>query len=96
MEHHSNDIAWRETIGDSVYVEFDPDGRISLEDLDRKLAENAHRPWKIGTFSAASNVTGILNDVHGLARVLHRHGALAFFDFAAAGPYVDVDMHPAG
>ncbi len=96
MEHHSNDIAWRETIGDSVYVEFDADGRISLEDLDRKLAAHAHRPWKIGTFSAASNVTGILNDVHGLARVLHRHGALAFFDYAAAGPYVDVDMHPAG
>ena len=86
MEHHSNDIAWRETIGDSVYVEFDADGRISLEDLDRKLSAHAHRPWKIGTFSAASNVTGILNDVHGLARVLHRHGALAFFDFAAAGP----------
>jgi selenocysteine lyase/cysteine desulfurase len=95
MEHHSNDIAWRETIGDSVYVEFDPDGRISLSDLDRKLSAWSHRPWKIGTFSAASNVTGILNDVHGLARVLHRHGALAFFDFAAAGPYVDVDMHPA-
>ncbi len=96
MEHHSNDIAWRETIGDSVYVEFDRDGRISLDDLDEKLRRHANRPWKIGTFSAASNVTGILNDVHGLARVLHRHGALAFFDFAAAGPYVDVDMHPAG
>ncbi|HMA28910.1 MAG TPA: aminotransferase class V-fold PLP-dependent enzyme [Thermoanaerobaculia bacterium] len=96
MEHHSNDIAWRETIGDSVYVDFDPDGRISLADLDRKLARYAHRPWKIGTFSAASNVTGILNDVHGLARVLRGHGALAFFDFAAAGPYVDVDMHPEG
>lgn len=96
MEHHSNDIAWRETIGESVYVEFDPDGRISLDDLDRKLGAHAHRPWKIGTFSAASNVTGILNDVHGLARVLHRHGALAFFDFAAAGPYVDVRMHLPG
>jgi selenocysteine lyase/cysteine desulfurase len=96
MEHHSNDIAWRETIGDLVYVEFDSDGRISAGDLDRKLTAHANRPWKIGSFSAASNVTGILNDVHGLARVLHRHGASAFFDFAAAGPYVDVDMHPAG
>lgn len=96
MEHHSNDIAWRETIGDSVYVEFDEAGRISVEDLDAKLEQWKHRPWKIGTFSAASNVTGILNDVHALARVLHRHGALAFFDYAAAGPYVDVDMHPAG
>ena len=50
--------------------------------------------FKIGTFSAASNVTGILNDCHALARVLHRHGALAFFDYAAAGPYVDIDLHP--
>jgi selenocysteine lyase/cysteine desulfurase len=96
MEHHSNDIAWRETIGESVYVDFDEAGRISVEDLDAKLERFRHRPWKIGTFSAASNVTGILNDVPALARVLHRHGARAFFDYAAAGPYVDVDMNPAG
>jgi len=95
MEHHSNDIAWRETIGDVAYVDFDDQGRISVEDLDAKLSEYKDRPWKIGTFSAASNVTGILNPCHEIARVLHRHGAWAFFDFAAAGPYVDVDMHPA-
>lgn len=96
MEHHSNDIAWRETVGDSVYVEFDPDGRISPQHLDEQLSRYRDRSWKIGTFSAASNVTGILNDVHALARVLHAHGAAAFFDYAAAGPYVPVDMHPAG
>ncbi|RPH94709.1 aminotransferase class V-fold PLP-dependent enzyme [candidate division KSB1 bacterium] len=95
MEHHSNDIAWRETIGDVAYVDFDNQGRISVEDLDKKLAQHKNRPWKIGTFSAASNVTGILNPCHELAKVLHRHGAWAFFDFAAAGPYVDIDMHPA-
>lgn len=94
MEHHSNDIAWRETIGDTVYVEFDEQGRISVEDLAEKLEQYKNRPWKIGTFSAASNVTGILNDCHALAKVLHQHGAWAFFDYAAAGPYVDLDMHP--
>ncbi|MBI5058254.1 aminotransferase class V-fold PLP-dependent enzyme [candidate division KSB1 bacterium] len=94
MEHHSNDIAWRETIGDTVYIDFDEHGCISVGDLDAKLERYRDHPWKIGTFSAASNVTGILNDCHGLARVLHQHSALAFFDFAAAGPYVDVDMHP--
>ncbi len=94
MEHHSNDIAWRETIGETVYIDFDDEGRISLDDLAYKLEQYRHRPTKIGTFSAASNVTGILNDCHGLARILHEHNALAFFDFAAAGPYVDVDMHP--
>ena len=94
MEHHSNDITWRETIGQSVYVQFDAHGRISPEHLDEQLARFRDCPVKIGTFSAASNVTGILNDCHALARVLHRHGALAFFDFAAAGPYVEIDMHP--
>ena len=96
MEHHSNDITWRETIGESVYVEFDAHGRISPEHLDAQLERFRDRPFKIGTFSAASNVTGIHNDCHALARVLHRHGALAFFDFAAAGPYVAIDMHPRG
>ena len=95
MEHHSNDIAWRETIGDTVYVDFDEHGRISVDDLAVKLERYKDRAWKIGTFSAASNVTGILNDCHALAKVLHRHGAWAFFDYAAAGPYVDIDMHPA-
>jgi selenocysteine lyase/cysteine desulfurase len=95
MEHHSNDIAWRETIGDVAYVGFDEQGRISVNDLDRKLAHYKDHPWKIGTFSAASNVTGILNPCHALAKVLHQHGAWAFFDFAAAAPYIDVDMHPA-
>jgi len=96
MEHHSNDISWRETIAETVYVPFDAHGRVSPEHLDALLAGYAGRPVKIGTFSAASNVTGIRNDVHALARVLHRHGAWAFFDFAAAGPYVDIDLHPAG
>ena len=94
MEHHSNDITWRETIAETVYVDFDADGRVSPEKLDEQLAKYAGTRLKIGTFSAASNVTGILNDCHALARVLHRHGAFAFFDYAAAGPYVDIDMHP--
>ncbi len=96
MEHHSNDITWRETIGESVYATFDARGRISPAHLDEQLARYRERPFKIGTFSAASNVTGIQNDCHELARVLHRHGAMAFFDFAASAPYVEIDMHPCG
>jgi selenocysteine lyase/cysteine desulfurase len=96
MEHHSNDITWRETLGESVYVRFDEHGRVSPEHLDEQLARYRDRPVKIGTFSAASNVTGIRNDCAALARVLHAHGGLAFFDYAAAGPYVEIDMHPPG
>lgn len=47
-----------------------------------------------GSFSAASNVTGILEDVDRVTAVLHRGGALAFWDYATAAPYVRVNMNP--
>lgn len=45
-------------------------------------------------FSAASNVTGIITDDISISVLLHRYGALAFWDYAAAGPYVKIDMNP--
>lgn len=96
MEHHSNDIPWRETIAVTEYVGYDAQGRPDWRELDRVLSLPQHRDrkLKIGTFSAASNVTGILSDVDSLAEVMHAHGGYAFFDYAAAAPYVDIDLHP--
>lgn len=94
-EHHSNELPWLESVADVVEVALDDAGSVDLDDLRAKLAAFADRPLKIGSFSAASNVTGVLSDVRAIARELHAHGAYAFFDYAAAGPYVPIDMHPA-
>jgi selenocysteine lyase/cysteine desulfurase len=94
-EHHSNELPWVESVAEVVEVELDAAGRIDLQDLQQKLAAYADRPLKLGSFSAASNVTGVLSDVPAIARTLHRGGAYAAFDYAAAGPYVPIDMHPA-
>ena len=91
-EHHSNEIPWRESIADVVVIHQDADGGLDQEDLREQLEKYAERPLKIGTFSAASNVTGIVSDTAGISTLLHEHGALSFWDFAAAGPYVDIDM----
>ncbi|MFO8073291.1 MAG: aminotransferase class V-fold PLP-dependent enzyme [Polyangia bacterium] len=98
MEHHSNDISWRETIGETRFVGFDKAGRVDWRDLERQLRspEVRDRGHRIGTFSAASNVTGILNDVDSLAEVMHASAGYAFFDYAAAAPYVPIDLHPPG
>jgi selenocysteine lyase/cysteine desulfurase len=93
-EHHSNELPWLESIAEVVEVGLDDQGRIDLQDLERKLRRYADRPLKVGTFSAASNVTGVLTDVPAVARALHRGGAYACFDYAAAAPYVPIDMHP--
>ncbi len=94
FEHHSNELPWRESIADVVTIHEDADGHIDAGHLAEQLALFADRPLKIGSFSAASNVTGILTDTHGITRLLHDHGALAFWDFAAAAPYVDIEMNP--
>ena len=96
MEHHSNDLPWQESIGITEYIGYDKQGRIDWRELDKILSSPEHRdrPLKIGTFSAASNVTGILTDPDDLARIMHAHAGYAFFDYAAAAPYVDIDMHP--
>ncbi|EKX42634.1 hypothetical protein GUITHDRAFT_73765, partial [Guillardia theta CCMP2712] len=93
-EHHSNILPWRESDADVVEVQLKGKGGVDLDDLRRVLLKNRGRRMKIGSFSAASNVTGVLTDVEEIATVLHEHGALAFFDYAAAGPYVDIDMNP--
>ncbi|MEE4272290.1 MAG: aminotransferase class V-fold PLP-dependent enzyme [Thermoanaerobaculales bacterium] len=95
-EHHSNEILWRESIADVVTIAEDRDGRVDLDHLDGALEAYGDRQLKIGSFSAASNVTGIVSDTEEITRRLHGHGALAFWDFAAAAPYVRIRMNPDG
>lgn len=92
FEHHSNELGWRESIADVVEISEDADGHIDLEELEAKLRDYSNRPLLIGSFSAASNVTGIISDTSAISSVLHRYGALSFWDFAAAAPYIDIEM----
>jgi selenocysteine lyase/cysteine desulfurase len=93
-EHHSNELVWRESIADVVTIPEDADGHIDQASLADALVRYQERPLRIGSFSAASNVTGIRTDVPGIARLLHSHGALSFWDYAACAPYVEIDMCP--
>jgi len=94
-EHHSNEISWRENLATVVPVRLDDEGGIDLEHLETLLRDPAYQGRRrIGSFSAASNVTGIKSPVHEIAALLHRHDAIACFDFAASAPYVQIDMNP--
>ncbi len=92
-EHHSNELPWRESIAEVVVIDEDENGKPDQQILTAALERYADHPLKIGSFSAASNVTGIGSATRGISALLHRHGALAFWDFAAAGPYVEIDMN---
>ncbi len=94
-EHHSNELSWRQSLATTVQVRLDSSGHLDLEHLEALLQDPRFSGRKlIGSFSAASNVTGIKTDVPKVASLLHRYGALACFDYAACAPYVDIDMNP--
>ncbi|KAG1369979.1 putative cysteine desulfurase [Cocos nucifera] len=92
-EHHSNLLSWRRSLAEVVEIGLDERGLLDMKALSLELMspKYANRPL-LGSFSAGSNVTGILTDTRALARLLHQHGAFACFDFAASGPYVEIDM----
>ena len=92
FEHHSNELPWRESICDVIRIPEDPDGHIDQGALEAQLQRYPNRRLRIGAFSAASNVTGIVTDTYGISALLHRYDALAVWDFAAAAPYIDIEM----
>ena len=95
MEHHSNHTNWFETNVDVVVLKPNKDLLISTDELRTQLEIYKDRAFKIGSFTACSNVTGIETPYHELAKIMHEYGGIIFVDFAASAPYVDIDMHPA-
>jgi len=89
-EHHSNELPWRESIAEVVVIPEDDNGHIDLSAFQVALKRYQHRPLRMGSFSAASNVTGIVSDTEVMTALMHKYGALAFWDYAAAGPHVKI------
>lgn len=78
IEHHANDLSWRERCK-VIYAEVDEKGRVIYDDIEKLLQENK---VKIVSISAASNVTGYVNDVHRVAKMAHKYGAQIVVDGA--------------
>jgi selenocysteine lyase/cysteine desulfurase len=94
MEHHSNHTSWFETIAEVVQLQPDKNLLVDLEDLKNQLEKYKDRKFKIGSFTACSNVTGIRTPIHEMAKLMHAYGGLIFVDYAAGAPYMQINMHP--
>ncbi|CAD0005138.1 aminotransferase class V-fold PLP-dependent enzyme [Flavobacterium chungangense] len=94
MEHHSNQVPWYETNADVVILPADENNLVDPKILAETIKKYAGRRLKIGSFTACSNVTGIITPYQELAKIMHQNGGLCFVDFAASAPYVKIDMHP--
>jgi len=93
-EHHSNILPWRESGAIVIEIDEGENGGPDPEMLERELKVNSSSSLLIGAFSAASNVSGIIADTDGVTSLLKRYGALAFWDYAGAAPYLPIDINP--
>ncbi|WJS96766.1 aminotransferase class V-fold PLP-dependent enzyme [Flavobacterium johnsoniae] len=94
MEHHSNQVPWYETIADVVVLPCGENNLVDPKILSEELKKYESRKLKIGSFTACSNVTGIITPYYELAKIMHQNGGYCFVDFAASAPYVQINMHP--
>lgn len=95
-EHHSNELPWRECELDLVVIPLTDEGVLDIVELEHQLRVFTNRATKIGSFSAASNVTGLVTEVDTVTALLHKYGALSLWDYAAAAPYVSVNCRGRG
>jgi len=93
-EHHSNEVTWREGMCEVVEIGLTTDGLFDIDALQRLVNDSRYEcRMKIGSFSAASNVTGLKTPVYDVARIMHAAGGIVCFDYAASAPYVHIDMN---
>ena len=90
MEHHANDLPWRDT-SKLYYCEVDHEGKINLCELEEKL-RRAQGTIQYVTMTGASNVTGYINPIHKVARLAHKYGAKMIIDAAQLVAHRGIDM----
>lgn len=88
MEHHSNDLPWRGKC-DLKYVEVDELGRIRYEQLS-ELFNKYPNKIKYVSITGASNVSGYINDIRRIAKLVHENGAKLIVDGAQLVPHREV------
>lgn len=92
MEHHSNLIPWQQaakrTGATLKYIPLQPDGTVSLEDVEATITENT----KLVSIAYVSNVMGTIHPIKQIAEIAHRKGALLCVDAAQGAPHLKIDV----
>ncbi|KAJ7532981.1 hypothetical protein O6H91_13G028000 [Diphasiastrum complanatum] len=92
-EHHSNLLSWQNSLAEVIEIPADGNGLIDLAKLKEHLEDPKYKMRrKLGSFSACSNVTGILTNTRKISRLCHKNKAFVCFDFASCGSHMKIDV----
>ncbi|NIK69990.1 MULTISPECIES: cysteine desulfurase [unclassified Paenibacillus] len=92
MEHHANLIPWQQaakaTGATLKYIPLQPDGTISLADVEQTVTPNT----KVVAMTYVSNVLGVVNPIKEVTAIAHKNGAVMVVDGAQSTPHMKVDI----
>ncbi|MDO5045532.1 aminotransferase class V-fold PLP-dependent enzyme [Campylobacter sp.] len=89
-EHHSNEVSFREGMCDVVRIGLDESGGVDFKMLEHVLKMNKNREI-IASFSAASNVTGVLSDYKKIYALIKSYSGILALDASSLSAYANVD-----
>ncbi len=95
LEHHSNFVPWQQ-LAKRTGAKFEVVGIDNEGELDEAELERVLRGAKLFAFSAASNVTGTLNDVRKLCRLAQENDVVSVVDGAQSVPSMPTDVKRMG
>ncbi|TAM58617.1 cysteine desulfurase [bacterium] len=91
LEHHSNIVPWQllaaKTGAELRFLELDGQGRVVLDDLERKL-----QGVKLVALTHVSNTLGTIVPLEQIVPAAHAAGAVVLADGAQAAPHLRVDV----
>ncbi len=94
MEHHSNDLPWRNKFN-TDYIKVDDNGRLLMRDLEKKLRKYRNEVSLVAV-TGASNVTGYKNPIYDVAELAHKYGTKVMVDAAQLAGHSCLDMKSDG
>lgn len=92
--------AWRLVAHEVIIAPVNPDDQVDLKWLEGRLKSLKRKQilksrLVIGSFTAASHVSGTLNnDDVAITALLHKYGAYSVWDYGVAGPHSEIQMNP--
>jgi len=95
MEHHSNDLPHRKHGGKVIHIPLESNelmaGKINTEILEKYLIQFSDRINYV-SITGLSNVTGIINPINDIAKIVHKYNVYLVVDAAQMAAHVPIFM----
>ena len=95
MEHHSNDLPHRKHGGKVIHIPLETNdlmaGKINTKILEKYLEQFGDRINYV-SITGLSNVTGIINPINDIAKIVHKYNVYLIVDAAQMAAHVPIVM----